>query len=274
MGVIIDIGKIQEIESRMLDELNQICKRNGINYSLAYGSVLGAVRHHGPIPWDSDADVLIPLSELDNLIKCLQEELSHRFKVYFYKNRLDYDRPFPRIGLRNTHPEVIHVDLFISMALPHDRVLWKYHIFKTRFLNETFRLRHKRMEEIKTWHRRLAAPFVKRALNIVPRTNHIEYIERHRGKYSYENCQYVTNSLRGKYIYPKSMFDNLVWVDYGNLKLPIPRDYDSYLKHIYGNYTDPPPVHEQARLLAKTAVISKSDYQEFWPNEIHCVKTI
>ncbi len=265
MQKIINIEMIQRIETQMLDELSQICQRNNIKYSLAYGSVLGAVRHNGPIPWDSDVDVFIQLQDINRLIDCLEQELSDKFKVDYYTCSTNYELPFPRIGLKNTCSAVVHVDLFILVGLPNNRMLRKLHIYKMQILNKTFRYRHKRIEQIKTRYKRLIAPIILPILNVVSRGKHISQIGKHWGKYPFEESRYVINCLGGKHIFPKSWFDDLILVDYEDLKLPIPRNYDSYLKELYGDYMTPPPSEERAKGLARVATISETDYINFWP---------
>ena len=58
---------LKEVQLEILDELDRICNENGLRYYLAYGSLLGAVRHNGFIPWDDDIDVMMPYNDMVKL---------------------------------------------------------------------------------------------------------------------------------------------------------------------------------------------------------------
>ena len=73
---------IHQTEIEMLKEMDQICKNNNLRYSLAFGSILGAVRHEGFIPWDSDVDIWVDFDEYNVFVKCMKKGLSSKFKVF------------------------------------------------------------------------------------------------------------------------------------------------------------------------------------------------
>ena len=66
---IIRIEELRSVEQGILDVFSNICDTNDLKYSLAYGTLLGAVRHHGFIPWDDDIDVMMPREDYDKLIE-------------------------------------------------------------------------------------------------------------------------------------------------------------------------------------------------------------
>ena len=68
----------KRIQLEMLDEIDAFCRANNIRYSIAFGTLLGAVRHKGFIPWDDDVDIMMPLPDL------------MRFKQMFKSNTIDY----------------------------------------------------------------------------------------------------------------------------------------------------------------------------------------
>ena len=68
------IDDMKEIQLELMDELDRVCREQGITYFLAYGSLLGAVRHGGFIPWDDDIDVFMARPDFDRLIELALEE--------------------------------------------------------------------------------------------------------------------------------------------------------------------------------------------------------
>ena len=82
-----DLHTIQEIDTEMLKYVTDICSRNGIKYYLLYGTLLGAVRHHGPIPWDDDVDIGMTRENYNKFLKVLDDEISkdERGSQYAYR---------------------------------------------------------------------------------------------------------------------------------------------------------------------------------------------
>ena len=62
-----DRKKIWQVEMELLEVLDRICRRNGLRYFVDYGSLLGAVRHRGVIPWDDDIDVVMMRPDYERL---------------------------------------------------------------------------------------------------------------------------------------------------------------------------------------------------------------
>lgn len=122
-----DYREFREYQTRVQQTLgvfHQICIRNGIRYYLGYGSLLGAVRDNGQIPWDYDIDVWVPYEQADMLIRTLERELP---EDYYFVTRL-HD-PSARHNIMRITPvgydsEVIHVDVFWLTAMDADEA-WR-----------------------------------------------------------------------------------------------------------------------------------------------------
>ncbi len=78
------LKEIQDCELRMLKDIDKICRENNLKYSLAWGTMLGAVRHQGFIPWDDDADIDMPYKDMKKFEKIIAKEYSD---VYFFDGR-------------------------------------------------------------------------------------------------------------------------------------------------------------------------------------------
>lgn len=83
----LSIDEMKEIELELMDELDRVCRAQGIQYFLGYGSLLGAVRHGGFIPWDDDMDVIMMRAEFERLIEGFDEwKSSDRFALASYRD--------------------------------------------------------------------------------------------------------------------------------------------------------------------------------------------
>ena len=80
-----NIKEMQKIELEMLLEVDRICKKFNIRYFLIAGTLLGAIRHKGFIPWDDDIDIIIPLNDYIKFCKVAEKELNKNYFLQNYK---------------------------------------------------------------------------------------------------------------------------------------------------------------------------------------------
>ena len=97
------LHEIQEIELKLLREVDRICKKHGLHYSLSGGTLLGAIRHKDFIPWDDDIDLDLKRDDFNKLISILPDELGDEFEFINYNEYGEYHCDFiPRIFYRNS----------------------------------------------------------------------------------------------------------------------------------------------------------------------------
>lgn len=137
------LKKIQSIELELLCEIDSICRKNNITYTLGYGTLLGCIRHNGFIPWDDDIDICILRSDYERFKSICKTELSDKYfyqshdtdKNYYYlwdKIRVN-DTVFKEtfVGKYDIH-HGIYIDIFPIDNVPNDRNRFKiqYIIYK------------------------------------------------------------------------------------------------------------------------------------------------
>lgn len=113
--ILLKFDRFKEYQSLMLDVLadfHRVCMKNGIQYFLAYGSLLGAVRDGGQIPWDYDIDTWVHFEDKDRLFCALEKDLCKDYYfVCHYFNNSAYHRIL-RITPKGYNSEILHVDVF------------------------------------------------------------------------------------------------------------------------------------------------------------------
>ncbi|MBO5007456.1 MAG: LicD family protein [Clostridia bacterium] len=262
----IDIKKIQQIESAMLKETVSILNNNNITFYMFGGSVLGTVRHKGAIPWDTDMDIIIPLPQLNKAKKLLRENLSDRFILTDLDDDPKYKNLFPRVALAHTSPDTLHIDIFPLIGLPNgyeaQRKLCKYLLKKqkTFVIYKNMRFNIANPNSVKLFIGKMieifCSPFSRKQL----RKQYYKILNR----YPYETAEYVMNACGHngeKNIVKKDVFGNAVLFDYEDIKVPIPEQWDWYLKHYYSDYMSFPPEEEIKPWLSFTLDIDDSDYE-------------
>ena len=97
-----DLKELQNVMLQMMIEIDRICRKNNIQYILSGGTMLGAVRHHGFIPWDDDMDIAMPRKDYDRFVEIANSELPERFRLECYENTRDYPYNFGKVRDVNT----------------------------------------------------------------------------------------------------------------------------------------------------------------------------
>ena len=263
----INIEQIQKIENEMLRETIDILSRNNITFYMCCGSVLGTIRHGGPIPWDTDMDLLIPLPMLENARNCLEKELSDRFCIDDLRNNENYKNFFPRVAMPHTSSDTLHIDLFPIMGLPDSRDE-QLKICKQIAKRQKTMIIYKHMREnishpnaIKLFIGRLVeifcSPFSKQQLT--------EQYYKILTKYPYDSAKFVMNSCGhygAKNIFEKEVFGTPEWKPYCNLSVPLPEQWDFYLRRYYKEYMQLPPAQERDFWLSYEMDIDDKDYDK------------
>lgn len=113
--------KYQRKAIETLCEFHRVCLKNAIHYQLAYGSLLGAIRDKGQIPWDYDVDVFVPYEEKGKLIEALNRDLDPRFYYDCPENNKKCGTVILRVAPSGYRATLIHVDVFYLSGAPNDK---------------------------------------------------------------------------------------------------------------------------------------------------------
>lgn len=240
------IEELQNFETEIVKEIASICKKNNLDYFLHCGSALGAIRHGGPIPWDTDVDIIVPYNQYEKLISTLRSELSEKFYLDYYDNNKYYTPLFARVGLKGYSTDILHVDIFRligtssnkSDQIKQARKFKKLHkIYFLKIVNKNYKGQYS--FKTKLYYTFFKLLYLRFSLKKIRQTYDALCDE-----YNFEKADYVTNPA-GHYgmknIMPKSYYGKGIYVKYAGFEVKIPEMYDSYLKQYYGDYMKLPP---------------------------------
>lgn len=119
--------EIKEVELGVMDYIHNLCQKENINYSLAYGTLLGAVRHKGYIPWDDDVDISLKRDEYDKLYQAVLRDKDPIYKVASWENDARYPYPFYRVYDARTVYENNYIEHDIDLGICVDVFPFDYY---------------------------------------------------------------------------------------------------------------------------------------------------
>ena len=249
-----DIREIQQMELGIMEYIHEVCQKIGVKYFLAYGSLIGAVRHKGFIPWDDDMDICMLREDYEKLQDYLIANPDERYEVMSYKNNLNYVYPFMKVQDNQTYlleEDVridsnmgIYVDIFPVDGYEDDSV----------FKDKMTRLIKKRQLSCYTFK---GITNTKSLLNSLIRyisviifyfTNTNKYIRgiddlaKSRKVDDYELVDYLIYKDMNKPVWKREWLKQTITGIFEGKEFMIPKNYHEILTSDYGDYTQLPPV--------------------------------
>ena len=235
----------KSIQLDMLKEIDAFCRKHEIKYSLAFGTLLGAIRHKGFIPWDDDVDIMMPLPDLlrfkkefksDNIeYYDVDNDKYHNFAFSLFKHKLTYSRA----GLVYRGGG-IGIDLYVCIGVPDDR---------EGFIEKAKPLYNDRIKAIKNRIRAISyLPIKTIPFFSSKQKKYRNYLFDNSVPYQKANYYYIiAGPLRDWRImsYDYDLFDELIDVKFENIECLITSHYDQFLTLRYGDYMTPPPIEQQ-----------------------------
>lgn len=256
----VTLNELQKMGSEILKNVAQVCENNNIPWYMAYGSLLGAIRHKGPIPWDYDIDIYIPNNQITQFVEIMKKELPSNYWVD-YRDNPKMSRSFPRIGLTGYETEILHVDVYRLSGLPENSFSFKLFALYSRIL---FVFWKSKVIDINSYYPDRKRRVIARTARCLSTFISIDWLLKQLDKQAskipldkarFASCPYETQNLSKRV--PKNIFDETLLVDYEDFKVRVPKEYEKYLEIEYGDWKSLPPREEQDRMLNKMYTLNK-----------------
>lgn len=271
------LEKVQQILLGYLLEIDRICKKYDIKYFLAGGTLLGAIRHHGFIPWDDDADVMMLREDYDRFLAVVQQEMPDNIFLQLPHTEQGNHNPFTKLRINNTmfateftgHFMDMHNGIFFDV-LSHDQTgnhPWsqKLHLMAT-MLTRSVVFNKWGDTDIKGGG---AHPIICKIVD------HVKYlIPMPFAEWAQNKCLTFFKNRKTDYLYdgmgrnlkrgafPKKWLEEAVYVDFEGYQFPVPKEYDKYLTYLYGDYMQMIPV-SQRRTSHSIVLTDLGEYADF-----------
>ena len=254
----IEINELKKIQLNILKYLDEFCKKNNIKYWIDCGTLLGAIRHKGYIPWDDDIDVGMLREDYDKFIELSESfnsskkysfncyELNHNWQ-YSMGKVLDNDTILYEPDVKNGIKTCVNIDIFVYDIAPiDDSKLNKMYNKRDFFVKLNSCRNIKRFytkDEQKYNFIKIAIYYI---LHIFPKGFFVKKIIINSKKLCKYDTGYVGNfTANTRMKCSTKVFKSFIDVKFENEKFPAPIGYDEWLKAFFGNYMELPPKEKQ-----------------------------
>ena len=249
----IEFSEFQSIAKCILKDIKHYCERNGYNYYLAYGTLLGAARHGDIIPWDYDIDIYMPRPDFEKFIRETNKEpINDHLKTFSYISDRDYYQPFAKVCDIRTRlvitkttsklPLGIWVDIFPLDAVPEKKEV-RAELEKTYHFNQKKAIlpiyvcdnvQQKIYQNIKK-----IPVMIKGSASYIKAISDVTVMNDYYSAKTVGNISMYEDPV--KEYSPKYFFDETVMLNFGKEQYCCPKYYDEMLRKYYNDYMQLPP---------------------------------
>jgi len=252
-----DISEIQQMELGIMEYIHEVCQKIGVKYFLAYGSLIGAVRHQGFIPWDDDMDICMLRDDYEKLQDYMIAHPDERYELMSYKNNVNYVYPFMKVQDNHTYlveEDVridsdmgIYVDIFPVDGYEDDQAFKDKmtKIIKKRQLScYTFKGITNTKSLVNSIIRYISV-IIFYFTNTNKYVSQIDELAKSRKVEDYELVDYVVYKDMNKPVWKREWLEQVEAGSFEGKEFMIPKHYHEILTSDYGNYMQLPPVEQQ-----------------------------
>lgn len=254
-----EMKKVWQVELLLLEKLLEVCKNHNLRVFAEGGTLLGTIREHGFIPWDDDIDVAMLREDYDKLLNISQKEFTSPFFFQsgysdeYYdgisKLRLDGTTAILPYMIWHKCHQGIFIDIFPLDTIPEDSKLLESFIRKRNekknFLERAYRNHLSLLNwsynidtikaKIKVWKKGITYYFA----------DYEKYVKQYSGSKE-KKVSLVSWKYEERYTRLKDWYEDLIYMPFEDIMIPVPKDYDLILAKQYGDYMKPvkePSVH-------------------------------
>lgn len=267
MRTITDYTELRKIQMDILSYVDKVCHEQNIKYSISGGTLIGAVRHKGFIPWDDDIDIMLTRQEYDKLVKALSGDYedSKPYKILTHSISKDFQFPYAKIvdertilreNVKGCKDFGVFVDVFPIDCIPKSgvnllfsRMRFLYNILILKRLTTNRKRSFLKNATIKLSQIILAPVSSDRILD------EMDAIARKAGRQTTDKMACLVWGYGKKEIIPAGVHQKHCMLPFEDRTYMAIADYNTYLTNLYGDYMKLPPKDKQ---------ISHHDFEAYW----------
>lgn len=253
------LQQLQQIELQAMLKFDAICQQHHLRYTLAAGTLLGAIRHHGFIPWDDDVDVLMPRADFERLRQVPAVEWGPHYFYQSYATDPHYKYSYDKLRVNGTYfgeeallgtgirNNGVFIDIFPADPVSNHRIqrqlqVYLYNVVHLLFMFKYININHRHGRE------KQVAQLVRRLFKHVDTDTIRQLMVKIIRHYDQSNPRYYRafDSYHvERELYPACFLTDLKYAPFAGHQFLITRHYDAMLREYYGDYMQLPPRTQQ-----------------------------
>jgi lipopolysaccharide cholinephosphotransferase len=251
-GTLITVRDVQEYLLTMLKDIDALMRRNHIPYFLDSGTALGAIRHRGFIPWDDDADIGIMKEDYERFLEVMEHDLPDQYIFQCFEKDSRYNVLIPAVKIRMKGTYLLEKNFLLSNRCTGydgcDGVFVDVFVYDTVSLRKTTGLQYRLFNYALTVPELIADnllhinPVGIKKLFLKNAEKYSQLARKEKSDCVGLDLTWVWNGFYPPYHYKKSELFPTRYVKFEDTYLPVPHNYDAYLRRCYGDsYMQEPP---------------------------------
>lgn len=248
------LKKLHKLELMILQDIDKICEENNLQYSLFGGSLLGAIRHGGFIPWDDDVDIIMPQKDYEKFLEIFKNNPNDKYELVNYENTPDYFLLFSKVMLKETKFEEwwadqveftprINIDVFALINTSENKYKRYYHLKMAHIYDRLFTMA---LIKLKIHHN--PTKFIANTIHGILRLFRIppEFFKNRAlklfDKYKEDDCIYASNPTSTNVkVYERKDYFPPIRTKFEDIEVSIANNPDAILSIMFGDYMQLPP---------------------------------
>ncbi|MBQ4588438.1 MAG: LicD family protein [Bacteroidaceae bacterium] len=253
----ITLRELKEIQLNVLEAVHNFCLNNNIKYSLACGTLLGAVRHKGYIPWDDDIDIYMLREEYNKFITLFPHCYKNHYELISLERNSNWNKVYAkaydnRTIIYEAMPYKvtigINIDIFPIDNVPEEEKEWINYNQKRLFFQQCLMAKALSFSSHRKFHKNLGIFLAKFLTIFINQRKLAVFLNYYSQKFNQKETKFVFENVLGiimKRRFKKNIFKEFILMPFENKQFFAFKNYDEYLKNAYGNYMELPPINKR-----------------------------
>ena len=253
----ITLEEQKKIQLKILDDVAQFCVSHNINYFLAYGTLLGAIRHKGYIPWDDDVDIIMPRPDYDKFMNSFDKVSGSKYSTLCEVRDKGYNCCFGKVHDSRTlfqeeYSRKSSFGIFIDV-FPFDGYSSPYQMKYCNFLTNLLKVKMNVWYNGRSLIKNIVTYIGKFLLLPLPIRVILKRMDHNAKKLNFKESDKVCSFFGTQPIFDRELFEDFTYAQFENKKYRIPKKFEKVLTIEFGDYMKLP--HEKDRVFRHHAKV-------------------